>query len=132
LIDLDEALGVPGPASPLLLQALAAQTVQFGQGPQLVAMPDADGLRLNLVGNGYAEIAAAKTPETELWPVSYVAVFGSLLLLIEVAMIASDAGAVWTCSVLGVGLLLFLVGIPAGRVFRLRGVSREFYERARG
>jgi uncharacterized protein with PQ loop repeat len=132
LIDLDEALGVPGPASPLLLQALAAQTVQFGQGPQLVAMPDAEGLRLNLVGNGYAEIAEAKRPEPEFWPVSYAAVFGSLLPLIEVAIIASDAGAVWTCSVLGVGLLLFLVGIPAGRVFRLRGVSREFYERARG
>lgn len=37
--DLDAAIGVPGPVNPLLVQALAAQMVQHGQGTQLVATP---------------------------------------------------------------------------------------------
>ncbi len=37
--DVDHAIGKPGPVNALLLQALAAQMVEHGQGAQLVASP---------------------------------------------------------------------------------------------
>ncbi|MBR8512411.1 hypothetical protein [Burkholderia cenocepacia] len=54
--DLDEAMGEPGPVSPLLLRALAAQIVQHGQGVQLVATPTRHGVQLNLIGTQLAPI----------------------------------------------------------------------------
>jgi len=73
------------------------------------------------------EIAAAlKTLQTAQ------PVLGSLMLLIEGAVIASDAGVVWTCSALGAGATLMFVALPAGTVYKHRRLCREFYERARG
>ncbi len=47
-------------------------------------------------------------------------------------MFLADAGAIWTCSVLGLGALLLFAGIPAEVVFKYRQLEREFYEHARG
>ncbi|AYZ65027.1 hypothetical protein EGY31_17265 [Burkholderia multivorans] len=60
--NLDEAVGDPGPASPLLLHALAAQMVQHGQGVQLVATPAQSGVHLSLIGSQIAPIEPV-TPE---------------------------------------------------------------------
>jgi hypothetical protein len=58
--DLDEAIGEPGPVSPLLLCALAAQMVQHGQGVQLVATPTRHGVQLNLIGTQLAPVEPVK------------------------------------------------------------------------
>lgn len=58
--DLDEAIGEPGPVSPLLLRALAAQIVQHGQGVQLVATPARHGVQLNLIGTQLAPVEPVK------------------------------------------------------------------------
>lgn len=54
--DIDDAIGKPGPANGLLVQALAAQMVAHGQGAQLVASPDARSVRLNLVASQFAPV----------------------------------------------------------------------------
>lgn len=58
--DLDKAIGEPGPVSPLLLRALAAQIVQHGQGVQLVATPIRHGVQLNLIGTQLAPVEPVK------------------------------------------------------------------------
>ncbi|MGF6969832.1 hypothetical protein OKW43_006927 [Paraburkholderia sp. WC7.3g] len=55
----DDAIGRPGPVNALLLQTLAAQMVQHGQGTQLIASPSAEGLRLNVVGMQEAPVEEA-------------------------------------------------------------------------
>jgi len=57
--DVDRALGNPGPVNAWLLQAMAAQMVQHGQGAQLVATPYRTGVSLNLV---------ATSPPPVVWP----------------------------------------------------------------
>lgn len=57
--EVDEAIGRPGPVNALLLQTLAAQMVQHGQGTQLIALPSAEGLKLNLVGMQEAPVQEA-------------------------------------------------------------------------
>jgi hypothetical protein len=66
LLDLDHAIGLPGPASPLLTQALAAELMRYGQGPQVVVTPAAEGVRLNLIGKDYAPLARRRAePEPD-------------------------------------------------------------------
>ncbi|SAK53426.1 hypothetical protein AWB76_01854 [Caballeronia temeraria] len=129
VLDLDQALGVSGPASSMLLQALAAQAVFNGQGPQLVGMPDADGLRLNLVGNEYAPVENAKEPEIDFWEGSISAGVGCLTCLLMLCAIELDAGPAWSLSVIGVAVFLLFVGMPAGAIFKRRRVTDEFYRR---
>jgi hypothetical protein len=50
--DVDRAIGKPGPANPWLLQALAAEAVQYGQGAQLVATGFRSDVTLNIVASG--------------------------------------------------------------------------------
>jgi hypothetical protein len=130
LLDLDQALGVSGSTSPLLLQALAAQAVLNGQGPQLVAMPDANGLRLNLVGSDYAPIASVEEPEIDFWEASISGGVACLMCLLMLCLLELDAGMGWAIGVFGVTLLLLFFGMPAGAIFKRRMVTNEFYRRA--
>lgn len=79
----DDAIGKPGPVSTLLLQTLAAQMVQHGQGVQLVASPSADGLTLNLVGT--QEVPVKDAPDFIYPPcimsLSFTLVFGWAFLV---------------------------------------------------
>lgn len=80
--DVDLAIGVAGPASALLAQALAAEMVQHGQGTQLVATSGGAGILLNLAGTQAVPVPAEPTFELRsLRPVRIVgfACMGALL-----------------------------------------------------
>ncbi len=94
-------------------------------------MPDAQGLRLNLIGNDYAPVASVKEPEIDLWEVSVTAFICSLTLLFEVLLISTKAEPGWLWGVLGVGALIGFVGVPAGTIYKQRKVCSDFHERAR-
>ncbi|SAL60732.1 hypothetical protein [Caballeronia humi] len=126
--DVDRAIGKPGPVNSLLLQALAAEMVQHGQGTQLVALPDSEGVMLNLVG-----VQAALIPKVE------PAYFGRLSLSVSVGASCSfvallflldavGAGSGWFWCVL-VGFVL-LIPIQFGvSILKRRLVEDDFYQR---
>jgi hypothetical protein len=60
--DVDRAIGQPGPVNGWLLQALAAQMVQHGQGPRLVATAHATGAAWNIVASHSAQVAEVPYP----------------------------------------------------------------------
>lgn len=92
--DVDLAIGVPGPAGPLLAHALAAEMVQHGQGTQLVATSGGAGILLDLIGTQAVSVPA----EPEFEP-RYLRSFRIL-------------AAVCICGLLG--CFLYVTKAPAG------------------
>ncbi|WP_250435429.1 hypothetical protein [Caballeronia sp. ATUFL_F2_KS9A] len=131
LLDLDHAIGLPGPASPLLMQALAAELMQYGQGPQVVVTPAAEGVRLNLIGKDYAPIARAVEPNLSLIQMSTSYGFVCLTVLLLILGEAGEFGPGWFRGIAAAGLVFLLIVQPAAQIFKRRTVTQEFYERAR-
>src|SRR5262249_24377308 len=125
--DVDQAVGQPGPVSALLLQALAAQMVEHGQGAQLIASPRGEGVMLNLNGTQLTPIADAEASDLRMFNVStsigIICSFG-LMVLILVAVGASP-GWFWGCVALFV-ILMFPIQI-GGSFLRRREVEDDFY-----
>jgi hypothetical protein len=84
---LEQAIGPQAPVARWVLQALAVQMAHFGQGPQLIALPAAQGVALNVVAK---EPAAVDVPWKEeydyrrYWPAElafYLYVWGLAAML---------------------------------------------------
>jgi hypothetical protein len=58
--DLDHAIGKPGPVNTWLLQALAAEMSQHGQGAQLVAVSDGKGVSFNLISSAPTPVPVSR------------------------------------------------------------------------
>jgi hypothetical protein len=125
--DVDAAIGRPGPANTWLAQALAAQMVTYGQGPQLVIAPAGASVMLNLLGVQYANVPQPSEPLLNPMPLATAAgvVCGGLLLMI--LLVTSKAGPAWLWSVLGLLALLLFIGVPAGAILYRRSISEDFY-----
>jgi hypothetical protein len=128
--DIDAAIGKPGPGNALLLQALAAQMVPFGQGPQLVVTPRADvigGVTLNLIGGTKSEIRGPATPEFNPYPTFPSLAISCLFLLIVIALIMEKATPTAALSTIGIFVLVLLVALPVFVIVRNRNVTNDFY-----
>lgn len=130
--DLDEALGKPGAANTWLLQALAAQMVTYGQGPQLIAAPNDKGVMLNFVAATLSPIpTVSDDPPVRFGFFSLACLLACLGALLMLLIVDSKAGSVWFWSILGVTALLILVGLPLGSILRYRQVDDQFWADAR-
>jgi hypothetical protein len=84
---LDPAIGPQAPVARWILQALAVKMAQFGQGAQLVAVPGAHGVALNVVVKDAPAVDVPWKPEYEysLFPwaelVSYMSLWTFLVLM---------------------------------------------------
>lgn len=127
--DVDRAIGVPGPASALLTQALAAEMVQHGQGMQLVATSGGDGILLNLIGAQLVPVPAEPPFELRyLRPLRLVA-FACMCALVGFLLDVTKApGAVY---VLVPCLFVLVMSMEAiGARDRYSQVEDEFYGRS--
>lgn len=125
--NLDEAVGDPGPASPLLLHALAAQLVQHGQGVQLVATPAQSGVQLNLVGTQIAPIEPVRPEYYRLLSLSTTAGFVGVAGLVIFGADTLGVMRPWLgWSVLAT--LIALIPLQAGAALLCRrAVTEDFY-----
>ncbi|SAL84245.1 hypothetical protein AWB74_06873 [Caballeronia arvi] len=130
--DLDQAIGKPGPASPWLLQALAARMVTFGQGPQLIAVPDEQGVMLNFVASNLSHVPdVPDNPPLAFGSFSLACLLACLGGLMMLLIASEKVGPVWFWTILGVTLMLIVVGVPAGSILKCRRVDDEFWSNAR-
>ncbi|WP_175967779.1 hypothetical protein [Burkholderia sp. BCC0322] len=128
--DVDRAIGKPGPVSELLLQALAAQMVAHGQGAQLVASPNAQQVRLHLVGAQSAPVPRVEAGYMRRLSLS-VSVGGSCcLILIMVALNDLNASRGWFWACLAGFVVLFLIQL-GGSFLRRRLLDDDFYRQLR-
>jgi hypothetical protein len=124
---LDEALGLPGPANTWLMQALAAQMVTYGQGPQLVVAPTQAGVALNLLGKNLSPVERAAEPEINFYPASTSVAFSCLGGLILILIEKGAFGDGWFFTVAIFFFLLVLVGQPLRAMLKRRTVDEEFW-----
>ncbi|RQT03099.1 hypothetical protein [Burkholderia contaminans] len=128
--DLDGAIGEPGPVSAWLLQALAAQMVEHGQGAQLVASPQGQDVTLNLVGTRSTPVSRVGEASVRVLDVSvFIGLTCGLamsLFLFDAAG-ASDAWFLGASVVYGLSALLTIVGCWV----RHRVVEDDFDDRLR-
>ncbi len=124
--DIDYAIGKPGPANGLLVQALAAQMVGHGQGAQLVASPDARSVRLNLVGSQFAPVPRIEAGYMRVLSLSISGGGACSLILILFALNALGAskGWFWVCLA---GFLLLLPIQIGGSILNRRLLEDDFY-----
>ncbi|VWB46768.1 hypothetical protein [Burkholderia metallica] len=128
--DLDGAIGEPGPVSAWLLQALAAQMVEHGQGAQLVASPQGQDVTLNLVGTRHTPVQRVDEASGSVVDVS---VFIGLTCGLAMSMFlfdtvgASDAWFLGAIAAYALMALLVIVGCWARR----HVVEDDFNDRLR-
>ncbi|WP_414440809.1 hypothetical protein [Burkholderia sp. 22PA0106] len=106
---LDPAIGPQAPVARWVTQALAAKMAHFGQGPQLVALPDTQGVALNLVAK---EPAAVDVPWKEEYGYRPLLgpEFGALASLWMVCMLLSpDKGWSTTDTIVTCATIFFIV-----------------------
>jgi hypothetical protein len=127
--DLDRALGLPGPASAWLMQALAAQMVTYGQGPQLVMAPAQTGVMLNLLSAERSSIALPKEPGINFYPASTSLLCGCLGIILIALMNVAKVDTGWKLTAFIVLFLLLLVGQPLGGILKRRMVNDEFWRK---
>ncbi|SAL74764.1 hypothetical protein AWB74_04707 [Caballeronia arvi] len=123
--DVDHAIGKPGPINSLLLQALAAEMVQHGQGAQLIAAPAQQGVALNLVGAQPAPVASAFPPSIS--PLAASTTFGTLgpIILMLVFIESEKIGNAWFWGVVVFYLLTLGIQVIGGYGIR-DGVTDDF------
>jgi hypothetical protein len=127
--DVDLAIGKPGPANALLVQALAAEMVQHGQGTQLVATEGGAGVMLSLTGT---QLVPAY-PVTPVGP-SYLSISGTLLA-ISVSVLGviflsfGDSSESWYWGVGAYFVAIMLIQVFNGWI-GYRSVHDEFYGRS--
>lgn len=124
--DLDDALGKPGPANGLLLQALAAQMVAHGQGAQLIASPATRNVRLNLVGSQLTPVPHVEAGYMRNLSLSTSGGGACCLLLIMFALNALEASKGWFWACWAGFVLLFLIQV-GGSILRRRLLAEDFY-----
>lgn len=112
---IDPAIGPQGSVARWLLPALAAKMAQFGQGAQLVALPHAQGIALNVVAKEPARVAVPWKPEYgyDSMMLPEIGMFGSIW---AIGMLFSPKGwntgdTIITCVVIGMLLAFFLYRI---------------------
>jgi hypothetical protein len=124
--DLDKGLGKPGPVNAWLMQALAADMVTYGQGPQLLFAPDGDGLMFNLVGKAYSAVEQVPNEEMNSHPVSIVLMVSSALFLTAIVAIWANVGFGWALSIWAFGAFLLFVALPSLQKLVYREIADEF------
>jgi hypothetical protein len=129
--DVDRALGKPGPANAWLLQAMAGQMVQHGQGAQLVATPYRTGVALNVVGISPSPVIWPKDVHVSVfscfYSVAVITVFTSLLVVVEEVLPSMSSGKTF----LTVGMIAapLLIGWMMVRTWwQRRYTTRRFHE----
>ncbi|MDR5792903.1 hypothetical protein QCE49_05870 [Caballeronia sp. LZ008] len=113
--DLDRAIGKPGPITGWLIQALAAEMVQHGQGAQLVATPQRGGVALNLVSVAPPPVPYPQDRDVPLlsvvWALGMMFLSGFVLCLHKIApSVMSVDFTIWLCIGVMV-LILFQAGL---------------------
>lgn len=125
--DLDEAVGKPGPVSPLLLHALAAQMVRHGQGAQLIATSAQQGVQLGLIGNQLAPVDAVEPAYYQLFSLSMtIGLLGIACLALFGAQTLGAMPSWLPAVVLAVVVLMLPLQIGASMLCR-RETTRDFY-----
>ncbi|TCW77442.1 hypothetical protein C5O80_34285 [Burkholderia sp. SRS-46] len=128
--DVDDAIGKPGPVNGLLLQALAAQMVEHGQGAQLVVSPEGQGAMLNLVGTQVVPV-----PHASLGGVRILSLPTSIGLICCMALIlflldAANASRAWFWGCFAVFVLMFPLQ-TGGSMLKRRMVEDDFFRQLR-
>ncbi|MBK3786409.1 hypothetical protein G3A43_40105 [Paraburkholderia aspalathi] len=83
--DVDRAIGKPGPANPWLLQAVAAEAVQYGEGAQLVATGFRSAATLNIVASGTEAPDAPPHGTSDVVSIGWLIAMTSLFVFIFVS-----------------------------------------------
>ncbi|MFM0327059.1 hypothetical protein [Caballeronia glebae] len=127
--DLDRAIGQPGPITGWLIQALAAEMVQHGQGAQLVATPQRGGVALNLVSVAPPPVQYPKDQDVPLlsvaWALGMLFLSGFVLCLHKIAPNVMNVDlTVWLCIGF-MTLILFQAGLA---FFDREHETRTFHE----
>jgi hypothetical protein len=128
--DVDRAIGKPGPVSALLLQTLAAQMVAHGQGAQLIASPNAQKVRLNLVGTELVPVPRVDAGYARLLSLSVTVGGSCCLITIMIALNTINASQGWFWACIGGFFLLFLIQV-GGSFLRRNLVEDDFFRQLR-
>ncbi|GLQ50733.1 hypothetical protein ACFFJT_10520 [Dyella flava] len=130
--DVDRALGHPGPANAWLLQAMAGQMVQHGQGAQLVASPYRAGVALNLVGISPGPMVWPKEVHVPIFSYSFFISVSVLLLalmvLVYTGMAPWEDGDTFLVVAMIVAALLIVLNTIGSWCSR-RHITRQFHAR---
>jgi hypothetical protein len=128
--DIDRAIGIGGPANRWLVQALAAEMVQHGQGAQLLAVPHTSGVAWNLVASHPASVQRPAHPPIHYfsWPfLAMVIAFVACLFCILLPDGLSD-----TLKIAMIAAIPLLVVVQIGaEIWTLKQTSRAFASEAR-
>ena len=127
---LDRAIGPQAPVARWVLQALAAKMAHFGQGPQLIASPQKNGISLNVVAKAPAPVDVPWKSEyrRNTFPageISVCALTWLLVILLAPNKTWSLFETVFTCIVIVVVLLVIAWRLFAIRLFT-DAVWREY------
>jgi hypothetical protein len=129
--DVDHAIGKPGPANALLLQALAAQMVEHGQGAQLLASPRKTDVMLNLIAAQVAPVPDVSTVYYRLLSLSMTIGFGCNALLFLCLLDTFGVKASWPLIAVIVLSVLMLPIQIGGAILNRRLTEDDFYRRLR-
>jgi len=127
--DLDHAMGKPGPVNAWLLQALAAEMVQHGQGAQLVAVPFDTGVSFNLVGGEPAPVAIPYDARLTHSPVSIPTTLGILALATFLVLLPHPVFNTTVCLVVFAIALLLIAIMTGGDYLTRRLIEQQFWSR---
>ncbi|MFM0323285.1 hypothetical protein [Caballeronia glebae] len=127
--DLDRAIGQPGPITGWLIQALAAEMVQHGQGAQLVATPQRGGVALNLVSVAPPPVQYPKDEDVPLlsvvWALGMLFLSGFVLCLRKIApSVMSVDFTIWLC----IGFMVLILCQAGLAFFDREHDTRTFHE----
>lgn len=128
--DVDHAIGKPGPVNTWLLQALAAEMVQHGQGAQLVAVPAGPGVSFNLVGSRPEPLSVPFDKRLDHLLVSIPTMVGVIAFVVFLFCLPGGANADTTTVLVAavITLLLILVIVGADYITRIR-IEEQFWRR---
>ncbi|KND55922.1 hypothetical protein BPUN_1576 [Candidatus Paraburkholderia kirkii] len=125
--DLSKAIGLPGTASIWLMQALAAQMVTHGQGPQLVIAPHRDGVMLNLLSKQRSHVAGVAEPAPCTHPISATLSLGCFGMLLMLLLEQAKIGNGWFVAFLVIWMLVLFIGQPIAGILKRRMVDEDFW-----
>lgn len=128
--DVDHAIGKPGPVNALLLQALAAQMVEHGQGAQLVASPDGREVVLNLVGMQLVPVPEVDAGYFRMLSLSTTIGVACCLTVIMFLLEAVGASSGWFWGCLAMFVLICPLQI-GGSILKRRLLEDDFYRQLR-
>ena len=127
--DLDHAIGKPSLVNGWLLQALASEMVQHGQGAQLVAVPIDVGVSFNLVGSAPATVAIPYDARLTYSLVSIPRTAGFLALATFLVLFPDPVVTTTFCVIVFVIALLCIAITIGGDHLIRRQIEDEFWSR---